>query len=222
MSSFIMAAPTTRITLRPLTSLSVICSHVPFRLMSFGWIQDTSDAMRRRGSTRTKRSFSEASGVRIHPSNACLNEAVESLVCWGIEPCSHKTIDSRVWCTKSALFGKTDTPNSLLPHKSLKGKDSGHAVWPITPVLSMKKGIFEKPKIPDGGGYEIRTREAVTPTRFPSVRHRPLGESSSAFIPVQRVLRATRNKIPRLADKRNLRVAWAWREAVRDRRATIT
>ena len=29
-----------------------------------------------------------------------------------------------------------------------------------------------------GGGCEIRTREAVTPTRFPSVRHRPLGESS--------------------------------------------
>lgn len=34
---------------------------------------------------------------------------------------------------------------------------------------------------PDGGGYEIRTREAVTPTRFPSVRHRPLGESSMVF-----------------------------------------
>lgn len=32
-----------------------------------------------------------------------------------------------------------------------------------------------------GGGYEIRTREAVTPTRFPSVRHRPLGESSIAL-----------------------------------------
>ena len=30
-----------------------------------------------------------------------------------------------------------------------------------------------------GGGYEIRTREAVTPTRFPSVRHRPLGEFSN-------------------------------------------
>lgn len=30
-----------------------------------------------------------------------------------------------------------------------------------------------------GGGCEIRTREAVTPTRFPSVRHRPLGESST-------------------------------------------
>ena len=30
-----------------------------------------------------------------------------------------------------------------------------------------------------GGEYEIRTREAVTPTRFPSVRHRPLGEFSN-------------------------------------------
>ena len=29
-----------------------------------------------------------------------------------------------------------------------------------------------------GGGYEIRTREGVNPTRFPSVRPRPLGESS--------------------------------------------
>src|SRR5690242_3855781 len=29
-----------------------------------------------------------------------------------------------------------------------------------------------------GGGYEIRTREGLPPTRFPSVRPRPLGESS--------------------------------------------
>jgi hypothetical protein len=29
-----------------------------------------------------------------------------------------------------------------------------------------------------GGGYEIRTREGFPPTRFPSVRPRPLGESS--------------------------------------------
>lgn len=29
------------------------------------------------------------------------------------------------------------------------------------------------------GGYEIRTREGVNPTRFPSERHRPLGESSA-------------------------------------------
>ena len=34
-----------------------------------------------------------------------------------------------------------------------------------------------------GGEYEIRTREAVTPTRFPSVRHRPLGEFSMHFLP---------------------------------------
>ena len=30
-----------------------------------------------------------------------------------------------------------------------------------------------------GGGYEIRTREGFIPTRFPSVRPRPLGESSA-------------------------------------------
>ena len=32
----------------------------------------------------------------------------------------------------------------------------------------------------DGGGCEIRTREGLPPTRFPSVRPRPLGESSVA------------------------------------------
>ena len=52
-------------------------------------------------------------------------------------------------------------------------------------------GIKAKPRKPNdsngfrgsnpGGGYEIRTREAVTPTRFPSVRHRPLGESSMPY-----------------------------------------
>ena len=30
-----------------------------------------------------------------------------------------------------------------------------------------------------GGGCGIRTREGLNPTRFPSERHRPLGESSA-------------------------------------------
>ena len=30
-----------------------------------------------------------------------------------------------------------------------------------------------------GGGWEIRTPEGLPPTRFPSVRPRPLGESSA-------------------------------------------
>lgn len=68
-----------------------------------------------------------------------------------------------------------------------------------------------------GGGYEIRTREAVTPTRFPSVRHRPLGESSIAlfaadFWPQQ----TTQTEYHRLADKQNRRVLCvcrAWRLA---------
>ena len=33
-----------------------------------------------------------------------------------------------------------------------------------------------------GGGYEIRTREGLPPTRFPSVRPRPLGESSATRV----------------------------------------
>jgi hypothetical protein len=32
----------------------------------------------------------------------------------------------------------------------------------------------------ESGGYEIRTREGFIPTRFPSVRPRPLGESSAS------------------------------------------
>ena len=47
------------------------------------------------------------------------------------------------------------------------------------PFSGMKKGLPESSENPTGGEYEIRTREAVTPTRFPSVRHRPLGEFSN-------------------------------------------
>ena len=89
------------------------------------------------------------------------------------------------------------------------------------------EGIKAKPRRPNdfngfrgsnpGGGYEIRTREAVTPTRFPSVRHRPLGESSialfaAAFWPQQ----TTQTEYHRLADKQNRRVLCvcrAWRLA---------
>ena len=46
----------------------------------------------------------------------------------------------------------------------------------------MKKGFSNCFENPAGGEYEIRTREAVTPTRFPSVRHRPLGEFSIHFL----------------------------------------
>ena len=45
--------------------------------------------------------------------------------------------------------------------------------------FSMKKGFSRNLENPMRGEYEIRTREGVNPTRFPSVRHRPLGEFSS-------------------------------------------
>ena len=46
------------------------------------------------------------------------------------------------------------------------------------------KVVFGQPELaePESGGCGIRTREGVNPTRFPSVRHRPLGESSAAEI----------------------------------------
>ena len=54
---------------------------------------------------------------------------------------------------------------------------------PITPRPQGQRRNAKAPELQvpglGGGGCEIRTREAVTPTRFPSVRHRPLGESST-------------------------------------------
>ena len=47
------------------------------------------------------------------------------------------------------------------------------------PPFWHKKRLPKPSGSPTGGEYEIRTREAVTPTRFPSVRHRPLGEFSN-------------------------------------------
>jgi len=62
----------------------------------------------------------------------------------------------------------------------------------------------------DGGGCEIRTREGLPPTRFPSVRPRPLGESSvgkptdsahaSSPGPVRRKLPAARRQSRRWLD----------------------
>ena len=48
------------------------------------------------------------------------------------------------------------------------------------PIFCIQKESWAIVQDSAGGGYEIRTREGVNPTRFPSVRHRPLGESSMA------------------------------------------
>jgi hypothetical protein len=49
---------------------------------------------------------------------------------------------------------------------------------PRSALTSGNTGRVASPQ--SGGGYEIRTREGLPPTRFPSVRPRPLGESSKA------------------------------------------
>ena len=58
-------------------------------------------------------------------------------------------------------------------------------------VLSPPLFVASKEKTPEpgqvpgsgGGGWGIRTPEGLHPTRFPSVRHRPLGESSVHIVP---------------------------------------
>ena len=46
------------------------------------------------------------------------------------------------------------------------------------PAASQKR-IYESKIVPIGGESGIRTLEGLHPTRFPSARHRPLGELST-------------------------------------------
>ena len=59
-----------------------------------------------------------------------------------------------------------------------------HKLWGIcgdsAPRSPENPGITRIHGVSGGGGWGIRTPEGFHPTRFPSVRHRPLGESSGA------------------------------------------
>ena len=68
--------------------------------------------------------------------------------------------------------------NSPTVSQLLRRTSTQQTIGGIT-VFRYKKGLPESSGTPTGGEYEIRTREAVTPTRFPSVRYRPLGEFSN-------------------------------------------
>ena len=56
---------------------------------------------------------------------------------------------------------------------------------PGTPAVPQATKTPEPEAVPGsgGGGWGIRTPEGLHPTRFPSVRHRPLGESSVHIVP---------------------------------------
>jgi DNA-binding MarR family transcriptional regulator len=63
------------------------------------------------------------------------------------------------------------------PMRRATGATTGRRKGPET---MMTRDIYQRcPASSHGGGWGIRTPEGVNPTRFPSVRHRPLGESSS-------------------------------------------
>ena len=104
--------------------------------------------------------------------------------CHGNQPQLPQTDEQRRFWTE-CLSAKAIALN-LLQITGQKKEDGVGTIFEVSPKMlqsclsKRQKGIFGKPKIPAGGGYEIRTREGVNPTRFPSVRHRPLGESSKA------------------------------------------
>lgn len=82
-------------------------------------------------------------------------------------------------------FTPPKTPPISASRKALQAPDGNATHGPNRlesleePFFSIRKGFSDCSENPACGEYEIRTREAVTPTRFPSVRHRPLGEFSN-------------------------------------------
>ena len=69
-------------------------------------------------------------------------------------------------------------------HAKLLCRRVGHAAAGDQAGLQATK-TPEPQQVPGsgGGGWGIRTPEGLHPTRFPSVRHRPLGESSVHIVP---------------------------------------
>ena len=69
-------------------------------------------------------------------------------------------------------------------HTAARPIKSGHTA-PGTPAAPQATKTPEPEAVPGsgGGGWGIRTPEGLHPTRFPSVRHRPLGESSVHIVP---------------------------------------
>ena len=126
---------------------------------------------------------------RDNSAPAINSEAIRRVFPLGRETGSRPQILGRYWviARHSGLDGLTDRPNSRL------GRFSGDLgrFGTITvagheqhgpPGGSILGGWLELCLVSSrGGGWGIRTPEGFHPTRFPSVRHRPLGESSGAM-----------------------------------------
>ena len=83
----------------------------------------------------------------------------------------------------------TKTPT--FPHQHAEKSPLQQHVVSYNPRLAPRASAPRRNKTPEpeavpgsgGGGWGIRTPEGLHPTRFPSVRHRPLGESSVHIVP---------------------------------------
>ena len=88
--------------------------------------------------------------------------------------------------------GFETTRRAKLAARTARGRAAAqrHTQWPGptapgTPAARQATKTPEPEAVPGfgGGGWGIRTPEGLHPTRFPSVRHRPLGESSVHIVP---------------------------------------
>ena len=84
---------------------------------------------------------------------------------------------------------KQPTSITIFPYQQAKKSPQNHHVLSFNPFnplfVASKEKTPEPGQVPGsgGGGWGIRTPEGLHPTRFPSVRHRPLGESSVHIVP---------------------------------------
>ena len=81
---------------------------------------------------------------------------------------------------------KQPTSITTFPHQQAEKSPQNQHVLSFNPLFVANKEKTPEPgQVPGsgGGGWGIRTPEGLHPTRFPSVRHRPLGESSVHIVP---------------------------------------
>jgi hypothetical protein len=88
--------------------------------------------------------------------------------------CSSPSASPRRWRGRMRSAGPGRATTTDLSRQEVPKSDDSKDETGAAARLARRLGWHKR------GGCEIRTREGLPPTRFPSVRPRPLGESSSA------------------------------------------
>lgn len=74
----------------------------------------------------------------------------------------------------------SDGRSNQLRLQSRGGRKRCRSPWPARTTAGFRDRLYRRVRSFQGRGCGSRTREGINPTRFPGVRHRPLGEPSSS------------------------------------------